>query len=118
MDNLIGVLYDMDEEEIQFHSNNEEFINSTEELQRLALYANSPWSQTHQTYVIKFNCKDSYTKKASKCPNFVCICSVVGYEAITSEIYGYGETPQEALDDCIKMFDRLQKEYNPNDKYF
>lgn len=45
MDNLIGVLYDMDEEEIQFHSNNEKFINSTEELQRLALCANSPWSK-------------------------------------------------------------------------
>lgn len=28
-------------------------------------------------------------------------------------LYGYGDTELEAMEECIKFFDELQEEYNP-----
>ena len=33
-------------------------------------------------------------------------------------IYGYGQTEQEALEDCIKYFNDIQSKYNKDDDYF
>ena len=37
---------------------------------------------------------------------------VVGYKYATAIVYGYGNTPQESLQDCINNFNYLQKKYN------
>lgn len=89
-----------------------------EDMYRITLGSNSPWSQTDFTWEVSTNTKDSYTEKDPSTPDYKCIYTVVGYDAITTEIYGYGQSPQEALQDCINLFDRLQKEYNPNGDAF
>ena len=81
-------------------------------LYHLALCANSPWSDDEMIYSIY----------SSELPEglfeWVCRKKIVGYEGITSMIYGYGQTEQEALEDCIKYFNDIQSKYNKDDDYF
>lgn len=115
---LIGVLY-INKNEFNFYINNDnQFENTTDDLNELAVCNNSPWSQTHETYTIKYNCKDSYTQKEEIELDWKCEYKVIGYDGITSIIYGYGNTPEESLKDCKLMCERLQKEYNKEDESF
>ena len=43
---------------------------------------------------------------------WITIYRVIGYEGITSEIYGYGNNPEESLAACSHNFDLVQKKYN------
>jgi hypothetical protein len=79
------------------------FQGDPDELKQLALCANSPWSYKDEVYKITYNIDDA---------SWECEHKVVGYDAITSIIYGYGYCPENALCDCIETFDELQLEYN------
>jgi hypothetical protein len=115
---LIGILNDFDDSELEFHMEDNKFTNGTEDLERFAVCSNSPWSYADETYTIKYNCKDSYSGINENEPNWKCEYQVVGYEMITSIIYGFGDTQQEALQNCMNIFDRLQKEFNKDNKSF
>lgn len=112
---LIGTLdVNIYNEEIMnfYIDQNNQFTNQKEDLEGFAALINSPWSQADKIYTIRYNCKDAYTPKEDNEPDWVCEYKVIGYEMITSVLYGYGNTQQEALKNCMDMFDRLQKEFN------
>ena len=94
---------------------NDDFCNTIEELEHFSLFLNSPWGQADETYKIKYNCVDNYTEKDPNIPDWICKYCVVGYDGITSILYGYGDTQQESLQNCISLFERLQKEFNKDD---
>ncbi|MDD4089927.1 MAG: hypothetical protein PHP29_09585 [Tissierellia bacterium] len=115
---LVGIMYVTEEETLFNINGNNGFTNTEEELKDLAVCINSPWSQTDEKYTITYNCKDSYTEKNPNEPNWKCEYEVIGYDMITTVIYGYGDTPQESLQNCIDLFNRLQKEYNKDNDAF
>lgn len=83
-----------------------------DDLQYWAEAINSPWSQDHEKYTIKYNCKDSYTKMEESEPQFICIYDIVGFEGLYSEVIGYGDTVEDALKDCKDLFQYLQDNFN------
>jgi len=88
------------------------------ELEEYSVCLNSPWGQNDETWTIKYNCKDNYTETDENEPTYKCEYMVVGYECITSVLYGYGNTKQEALNDCEEKFKCLQETYNKDDESF
>lgn len=86
------------------------------DLEDLAVWINSPWSQIHEKYEIKLNCKDAYTEMDPNEPAWRCEYSITGYEGIQASVFGYGNTEVEALHDCVCLFKYLQKTYNPDDE--
>ena len=89
---------------------------SIKHIENWAVMINSPWSQSDESYEIKVNCKDGYTKMDPNDPVWVCEYSIVGYDCLTASVLGYGNTPQEALSNCTDLFSSLQREYNKEDK--
>lgn len=86
------------------------------DMEKYAIWLNNPWSQAHEHWVIENNCKDAYTQMDESEPAFRCYYESVGYENITTAIYGYGNTPEEALQNCKDNFDSIQRQFNPDDK--
>ena len=41
-----------------------------------------------------------------------CIYFVRAYGCISGKLYAYGDTPQEALQKCIEVFEMLQAKYD------
>ncbi len=89
---------------------------SEETLQRWALWLNSPWSYSTEKYRIERNLslKDNYTpaENFEQYP-WRCYFEVVGYDCACAAVYGYGETPEEALMHCIAHEKHIQYTYNP-----
>lgn len=79
---------------------------------------NSPWSQIEMKYKTELNCGSAYTEINKNKPAWRTIYCVIGYDLITSWIYGYGNTPQESFENCISNFTKLQEKYNPDGKQF
>lgn len=100
-----------------FYKDNDEEL-SKEDLEEWAVCVNSPWSQTHETYEIKLNCKDAYTEMDENEPAWKCEYYVTGYSGISASVFGYGYTEVEALKDCKLHFRMLQNKYNPEDECF
>lgn len=92
---------------------------SDDVLNEWAVCLNSPWSQTEMSYRTELNCKDAYTEMNKKIePVWRTTYRVTGYDLIVSMICGYGNTPQESLENCILNFKKLQEKYNPDGKHF
>lgn len=85
---------------------------SVSDLETWAVLINSPWSQMHEGYEICCNCKDAYTKMDEKEPVWKCTYSIIGYDGLTAEVIGYGNTEDKALCECKQLFTFLQKQYN------
>ena len=85
---------------------------TNEDMEEWAMLLNSPWSQKDESYTIEVNCKDAYTKMEEGAPVWRCIYEVVGYECTTATCIGYGNTEEEALMECKKLFKYLQETYN------
>ena len=66
---LVGILED-EELTINIDENNN-FLNTEEDLKNFTVCINSLWGQTDETYIIKYNCKDSYTEKDPNEKNYV-----------------------------------------------
>ena len=86
---------------------------SEEDLEEWAIWINSPWSQAHEGYVIKVNCKNAYTQMDENEPIWKCEYSIIGYDGIEASVFGYGNTEYKALEDCKNHFQMLQDKYNP-----
>ena len=81
-----------------------------EEIEKYAIILNSPWSDIEMKYETKANKFDGTKWKTEY--------SVIGYDCITASICGYGNTPQGSMDDCVKLFEYIQKTYNPKNIRF
>lgn len=108
--------YYTDDFESFYKDNDEELSN--EDLEEWAVTINSPWSQVHETYEIKLNCKDAYTEMDENEPIWKYEYYVTGYDGISASVFGYGYTEVEALKDCKIHFKMLQNKYNPEDNSF
>ena len=117
----IGIL-DIFTEYLEYFKDNDKIVDENqkeikkEDLEELAVWINSPWSQSNERYKIEVNCKDGYSPIPEGEPVWRCLYTAVGYEATTATIIGYGITPDESLQDCIELFRTLQKEYNPDNE--
>lgn len=108
------------ENQVRFYSSSDfsGFYNKEDErytnkhVESLATFINSPWSQDDESYLIKVNCKDAYTEMNPEDPKWKCEYTIIGYDGITTIIFGYGNTEEEALADCKRLFKLLQKNYN------
>ena len=103
-------VYYTDDFEVFYNGINKEL--STEDLEEWAIWLNSPWSQTCESYTITYNCDDAYTQIDFNKPLWKCEYAVVGYDMITASIFGYGGTEDAALQDCKNHFKMLQNKYN------
>jgi len=113
---LIGSLSLMSEPEIFF--NEGKYSVSEESLIDWANCLNSPWSNTCENYKIERNHIKNLTKDVPYNQKWKCQYSVIGYDGITSCLYGYGSTPDESLRNCIALFKEIQAKYNPEDNSF
>lgn len=82
---------------------------SEDELYNYSVCLNSPWSITNVIYKIIYDTTLNCWK---------CIYSVLGCEGVYTEIYGYGKTLNDALNDCNERYSLFQTKYNPNDESF
>ncbi len=96
---------------ISFYKENDEELTK-EDMKEWAFWINSPWSQVHEKYEIRCNCKDAYTPMKENEPVWKCEYSIVGYEGISVSIIGYGNTEFKALENCKDHFKMLQEKYN------
>ena len=96
---------------ISFYKENDEELTK-EDMEEWAVWINSPWSQVHEKYEIKCNCKDAYTQMDTNEPVWKCKYSIVGYDGISASVIGYGNTEFEALKSCKDHFKMLQEKYN------
>ena len=79
----------------------------SEYLSDWAYFLSKPWSASNIKYITKIN-------QAAKNDNefYVTIYEVVGYDALTANIRGYGKTPQESMQKCIDNYNKIQSTYN------
>ena len=89
-----------------------------DDMESWAVTLNSPWSITHEYYKIEINCKNAYTAMDENEPFWRCIYTVIGYDGISAEVIGYGNTEEEALRDCKELFKYIQKNFNKDDESF
>lgn len=73
-------------------------------------WLNSPWSYCYESYTVHRVTTSS--GDLDKNCEWVCEYTVVGYDEITSTLYGYGHTKEEAIHHCDKLFAYLQCTYN------
>lgn len=96
---------------IDFYKENNEKITK-KEVEEWAILLNSPWSQVHEKYEIKCNCKDAYTQIDENELAWKCEYYIVGYDGISASVIGYGNTEFDALKKCKDCFRMLQEKYN------
>ena len=93
------------------NADNEE-VNK-EDLQEWAEWLNSPWTYSTKSYTIMHNCNHGVTRPDEEYP-WLCEYTAVGYEGVTTSIFGYGDSEITALENCIKNFELIQAKYNPD----
>lgn len=71
-----------------------------------------PWSIADEDYTVELNYKNAYTAIPDDVPQYRCIYSVNTYGCISGKLYAYGDTPQEALQKCVEVFEMLQAKYD------
>lgn len=93
-----------------FYVNGEKL--SEDDLNYWTICLNSPWNYFAEEYITKLNKLDKTRNE------WITIYQVIGYEGITSEIYGYGDDPASALDNCIYNLCLIQETYNKTREKF
>lgn len=106
-------IYDIlsDDFEKFYKENNTELTE--EELEEWSKWLNSPWLEECEKYVTETNSRDDNTNAI-----YQTYYQVIGYESTSAIVYGYGNTPQESLQDCINNFNYLQEKYNKENILF
>ena len=79
-------------------------------------WLNSPWSYGCETYTV--HRIRTISGDLDKNCEWVCEYNVVGYDDLTSTLYGYGHTIEECMNRVKKLFDYLQRKYNPENISF
>ena len=91
---------------INFYNEDGELLQEEKELKKWAIWLNSPFSDDYFKYIISFDSEKK--EKKWKC-NYV----VFGYDYVQSAVFGFGDTPEEAITNCRNNFKELQERYNP-----
>lgn len=78
-------------------------VNLDSDKELLEAWTINPWANDTFSYCIKLNSGDEY----------ICSLNVIAYDLLEASIYGYGETPEEALANCKRCMDWAQINYNP-----
>lgn len=74
--------------------------NTEEEVESLVEIMDNPWSFSAEEY--KLTCEEDG-------PKWTCEHKVIAYDFLGGSVYGYGETPQEALIDSGKVLSQFRK---------
>lgn len=114
---IIGRVYLDGYEEIYFENetveikNNEENKKYTDKeyFKDFAITNNSPWSLRNENWIIRYDDNEDA---------YLCSHYIIGYDMIESELYAYGDTEVEALQNCIKFFREFQEKWNPEGECF
>lgn len=96
---------------VSFYNEKDEELTK-DDIEMWAIWINSPWSQVHEKYELKCNCKDAYTQMDKNEPYWKCEYSIVAYDGISASVIGYGNTEIESLESCKSHFQMLQEKYN------
>lgn len=80
----------------------DKYINS------LAILINSPWSHVNQLFIIVPDTDENQQTILG----WQCTYQVIGYDGISTTIYGYGKSEEEAMKNCKDFFKYLQANYN------
>ena len=91
---------------VNFYDENGKILNKEKELKNWAIWLNSPFSYDYFKYIISFD-----SEKKEK--NWKCNYVVFGYDYVQSAVFGFGDTPEEAITNCRNNFKELQEKYNP-----
>lgn len=91
---------------INFYNQEYKQLQKDKELKTWAVWLNSPLSYDHFKYVISFNSE----KKDKK---WQCNYVIFGTDYVQAAIFGFGDTPQEALTECRHNFREIQERFNP-----
>lgn len=91
---------------INFYNQEYKQLQEDKELKTWAVWLNSPLSYDHFKYNISFISEEK--EKKWKC-NYV----IFGYDYVQAAIFGFGDTPQEALTECRHNFREIQERFNP-----
>lgn len=84
-----------------------------ETLECWAALLNSPWSYANDQITIKFNVGKDFKLVAGE-PPYICTREVVGYDAMTATCVSYGASPDNALTECLALWDAIQRQFNPS----
>lgn len=114
---IIGRFRLNDYEEIYFDNetvkmkNNKGNIKYTNEeyFKEFAIVNNSPWSYRNENWIVRYDEENN---------NYLCCHHVIGYDGMESELYAYGNTEIEALENCMKFFKEFQEKWNPEGECF
>lgn len=79
-----------------------------ETMEHFALCLNSPWNDT--------SCTIKSVKRIDS--EYRAATTVICYDFIDVEAYGYGRTKESAEHNCDELIKTIQKEYNKNDMAF
>ena len=71
-----------------------------------------PWSIVDEKYTVELNYKNAYTAIPDDVPKYRCMYFVWANWCISGKLYAYGDTPQDALQKCIEVFEMLQAKYD------
>ena len=85
-------------------------IVDSEYIKDWAFLLSKPWSYSDLEYITKI-----YQNSENENDKYVTIYQVTCYDGIISDIRGYGETPQESMQNCIDNYNNIQEKYNKED---
>lgn len=89
--------------------NTDDFVIATEEmLDNMGYFVTDPWSAATYSYEIRENIKDSYSEIDKSIPVYVCEYFVECNDMVNVSVYGFGDTPNDALEDCQRYIELLK----------
>mgnify|MGYP004635855069 CR=1 FL=1 len=89
--------------------NTDDFVIATEEmLDNMGYFVTDPWSAATYSYEIRENVKDSYSEIDKSIPVYVCEYFVECNDMVNVSVYGFGDTPNDALEDCQRYIELLK----------
>lgn len=86
-------------------------IPSSDLLSYMGYFVTDAWSTTSYAYTIKENVENAYSEIDETIPVYVCEYFVECNDMVSMTVYGFGNTPIEALTDCQNYIEIL-KSYN------
>lgn len=78
-----------------------------EDIRSWTEWLTSTWPDKLESYTIEVMQDSIYDD-----PLYIAYYNMIGYYELSSTIYGYGKTPQDALQDCINHMEYLKKIYS------
>lgn len=78
-------------------------------LDDMGYFVTDPWASDTYSYQIRENVKDGYSEIDKTIPVYYCEYFVECNDIVSVSVYGYGNTPEEALNSCQHYINLLKK---------